>query len=202
MKYMALDIVFPKGNEEEFIQMALRLGYSQLCCCYEFKNNSQVDLIRKNLASIQHKAKISIIFSLKARPHEIMKIKKMAQLIVCESSEKNRLVVEKNKGIILYNTEYQQKKDFMHHRNSGLNHILCRFAHENNITIGVSFSNLLHADKCTKAVLIGRNMQNTRLCRKYKVPMILGSFATDVYEMRAYYDLQSLGSVFGMTIFK
>lgn len=33
-----LDIVFPKNNEEEFIDMAKKLGYLSLCFVYEFGN--------------------------------------------------------------------------------------------------------------------------------------------------------------------
>ena len=42
-------------------------------------------------------------------------------------------------------------------------------------------------------------MQNVRLCRKYKVRMVLASFAHDPWEMRSAYDLLAFGQVLGMT---
>ena len=41
-------------------------------------------------------------------------------------------------------------------------------------------------------------MQNIRLCRKYKVKMVLASFATDKFEMRDARDLISFGVCLGM----
>ena len=35
---MKADIVFPKNNEEEFISIALKLGYKEICFCYSLSN--------------------------------------------------------------------------------------------------------------------------------------------------------------------
>lgn len=195
---MYADIVLPKNNEEEFIIIAQRLGYSALFLVYDYQNKKQVEILKEKFSALKHTTKFNLFLALKVKPTEIAKTRKFADLIFCESSEKNRWLVEKNRNFILYNLEYQQKNDFIHHRNSGLNHILCSFACENNVRIGISFSSLVHAHKKTKSVLIGRISQNIKLCRKYKVQLVLSSFANSVYDMKSPYDLQSFGVVLGM----
>jgi RNase P/RNase MRP subunit p30 len=89
-----------------------------------------------------------------------------------------------SKANIIVGVEDVKAKDYMHHRNSGLNHVLCKIAKEKGIKIGFSFSDLLNADKKKRAILLGRMKQNVRLCRKYKVEMVFGSFARKPEDMR------------------
>lgn len=110
--------------------------------------------------------------------------------------ENNRKLLENKKLDILVSPEKTRKKDFIHHRNSGLNHVLCKLAKKNNIAIGISFNDILKSKERDK--LIGRIMQNIRLCRKYKVKMVLASFATNKFEMRDAHDLMSFGICLGM----
>ena len=42
-------------------------------------------------------------------------------------------------------------------------------------------------------------MQNIRFCRKFKVPMIVASFAKTPFEMRAPFELKAFFEVLGMT---
>ena len=42
-------------------------------------------------------------------------------------------------------------------------------------------------------------MQNIRFCRKYKVKMFFGSFATEPTGMRSAHDMKALGMSLGMT---
>jgi len=192
------DIVFPKNNEEEFIVMAQKLGYSALYFIYEYKNINQIEHLQDKIIQLKHKTKFEIIMGLKVKPNEIMKAKKFSDVIICESSDKNRWMLEKTRKIILYNLEYQQRKDFIHHRNSGLNQILCKFAYVNNITIGISCSSLINSKKKLRLLMFGRISQNIKLCRKYKVSMIFASFAKNLYEMRSPFDIQSLAVTLGM----
>ncbi len=115
---------------------------------------------------------------------------------IAYGKEDNRKLLENKKLDILVSPEKTRKKDFIHHRNSGLNQVLCKLAKKNNIAIGISFNDILKSKEKDK--LIGRIMQNIRLCRKYKVKMVLASFATNKFEMRDARDLISLGVCFGM----
>ncbi len=128
--------------------------------------------------------------------HNIVNAKKFT-IVEGISEEKNRKAVENKQVDILLAPERVGKKDRLNQRDSGLNDVLCKFARDNDIAIGFSFSDVLNSKY--RAILLGRMMQNVRLCRKYKVRMVLGSFAKNVWEMRAPNDLSAFGQVLGMT---
>jgi len=96
------------------------------------------------------------------------------------------------KPIAVFGLELSKRPDFIHHRASGLDQVTARMAAEKGVAIGFAFSSL-HSKYA-----IGRVRQNIKLCRKYKVAMMIASLATHPYEMRAPNDLRSLFMSLGM----
>lgn len=88
-------------------------------------------------------------------------------------------------------------RDSMHFRKAALNQVTCALAKKNDIMIAFSFSAILSSGN--RPLLLGRMMQNIRLCRKYKVKMIFASFARNKYEMRNASDLISFAQLIGMS---
>jgi len=116
------------------------------------------------------------------------------------SDEMNRNALECKSIDILLSPEKFSRKDGMHSRNSGLNHVLCNIASENNISIAINFSDILSLEKEERARRIGKIMQNIKLCRKFKTKIFIASFARNPRELRNAYDLKSLMAVFGAVI--
>lgn len=172
-----IDIVFPSGNEDKFLEMAKLLGYSQLCLVYG------------------EKGKVVDIYERKSEKLEgiILRIKKP------KDQSDTRIIIERKSADIIYGLETSEEKDFTHSRNSGLNHILCELASKKGVAIGFSFSSLLNATKKERPVLKGRMMQNLKLCRKYKTKIIIASFAKSPYEMRSITDVKSFFLAFGIS---
>ncbi len=193
---MFSDIVFPKDNEKKLINMAIKLNYSKLYLVYEYKE----DFIKKKekIEELRQDTNIEIKIGVKADIKNISKVKKKNDFIIIESSDKTRHIIEKLKPNLIYNLELVGRKDFIHHRNSGLNQILCKLANKNKVIIGINFNNFLKETKLRKDIIIGRIQQNIKLCRKYKVKMLIGSFATSPYEMRNPQDLLSFAIILGM----
>ncbi len=103
---------------------------------------------------------------------------------------------ELNRNVdIIYGMEEDKKKDFIHHRNSGLNHILAKILFEKDIAVGFSFSLFLKYG----ATILGRMKQNVKLCKKYKVKMFVASFTSDPYELRSEEDMKVFAKTIGMT---
>ena len=177
------DIVFPDNNEARFIKMAELLGYSKLVFVYANRNDADFD-----------SAKIKVEKAILSKPSEVNRLN---GALIVESSGYDRQMFESKRVNIIFNLE-NQKRDSMHYRNSGLNQVLCKLANKNNIKIGVALSNLFRADDMLLSQLLGRVMQNIVLCRKYKVDIVLASFAHAPYEMRAPRDIISLGICLGM----
>jgi len=140
-----------------------------------------------------HNIKISEV----TNSNQLRKLKN--DLNIVEGGKFNREVLSTKNIDILVSPEKNRKEDFLHHRNSGLNHILCKLANKNKIAIGFSFNEVLKSKNVDRAKILGRMRQNIKLCRKYKVNMIIASFANDKYEMRSLNDLKSFSRVIGMS---
>ncbi len=112
----------------------------------------------------------------------------------------NRFCLENNKVNILLNPEKNDDKDFMHSRNSGLNHILCKIAYENDKAIGINFNYLLDLNENKRITALGRIMQNIRLCRKYRVKVFIINIINKWDDERSAKDLKSLGTLLGLSL--
>ena len=109
------------------------------------------------------------------------------------SEDVNRALFENKNMDIVMNLELSGKEDGMHYRNSGLNQVLCKLAAEHGIAICFNIQHM------KSSRVLGRMMQNVKLCRKYKVQMKIASFASNSYEMKGASNVLSLAKVLGMT---
>lgn len=103
--------------------------------------------------------------------------------------ELNRIAVDDKRVSVLISPERKRKKDFMHARNSGLNHVLCDLASKNDVSIGINLSEIRALKGKERAERLGRAMQNIGLCRKSETPIILASFGkkpSSIYDLRAF----------------
>ena len=122
---------------------------------------------------------------------------KQFHLVEGGSDEINRRAVENKQVDIVLSPEKGRSKKYLHQRDSGLNQVLCKLAKKNKVAIGFNFSSLLHSKDLSWT--LGKMFQNVRLCRKFKVRMVVASFAKNKWEMRAASDLLAFAIVLGMT---
>jgi len=184
-----IDFVIPNNNEEEFISIADKLGYKELYFLYTI--NDYLDKQKKfKIKNTDVKVDIGILADDKGIYNVKNKLKDEKAFIVVKSSTNDKDTIERLKPNIIFSFEENTRKDFIHQRASGLNHILCKSAKENNVIIGFSIKSILDAEN--KQEILGRMMQNIRICRKYKIKTIIASFAQRPLEMRNVHDLTSL----------
>ena len=195
---MSIDLVLPKNNEKEFIEIAERLSIDGLCFIYKFKNKNDFLQNQEKINNLQEKTKLKLFTGLIADSKNISKAKKLAKIVIYKSTGNDRHAIEKSKANIVFDLGTIATKDSMHHRNSGLNQVLCKLANKNNIMIGFSFSTILNTEGIIRSQILGRLMQNIRLCRKYNVKTIIASFAEKPYDMRPCPDLKSVFVSLGM----
>ncbi len=181
---MKVDVVIPRHNEKAIIGMAKKLGYDALILLYPFEKLKQL----KQVAHPEVKLLYGCLIS-KQKPKGVK---------FTAAPNPNRHTFEKLKPNIVYQLELTKNKDKTHYRLSGLDDVSCKLAAENDIAIGFSFSSLLDS-KLPRAVLLGRMAQNIRFCKKFKLKMVLASFACQPYDMRSPHDLKALGISLGMT---
>jgi len=113
-------------------------------------------------------------------------------IIIGGSDELNRKAVSSKNTDVLLDPE-PNVKDYINQINSGLNQVLCGLAYKNRVCIAFSM------DRLNDSNMISKIMQNIRLCRKYKVKMLVFTLANTRYELRAAHDLLALLKVLGMT---
>ena len=182
----------PCNNEEEFIVIAEKLGYNAICFLYDTRG------YQTKQKKFEAK-KIKLYTGILADSRSINKLRNKSKnkkvFVAVRSSNNDREIMEKSKADMVFSFEESPKKDFIHQRASGLNHILCKLAKENNITIGFSLSSILNSKN--KQVVLGRIMQNIKLCRKFRVKTAVASFAQKPFEMRGSHDLRSLFEILG-----
>src|SRR3989339_586977 len=134
-----MDIVLPKNNEMEFIEIASRLGIRKLYFLYNFGEYSQET--GKNLESMEKQNKVHIEVGLIVNQKNMGKALQHSKILAAKSSDSDRMLIESKKINIIYGLEESHKKDRMHQRASGLNHIICELANKNKVkTITASFS--------------------------------------------------------------
>ncbi len=185
-----IDIVFPEKNEQEFFDIARKLGYSGLVLVYP----SLVAAKNAPKAPAGLKVRVAVL----AEPKKAFDLRSRGVLAFVRCSDQDRAVLERGSADVLFSAEGTQPRDYIHQRGSGLNQVLCALARKNRVAISFSFSDVLASRGSQRAQLIGRMMQNIMLCRKYKVRMLIGSFAKDPWKMRSPHDLQSFFVVLGM----
>ncbi|MEK6819751.1 MAG: hypothetical protein AABY03_00960, partial [Nanoarchaeota archaeon] len=87
----------------------------------------------------------------------------------------------------------KEKKDRQKQRESGLDHVMAKFAKKKNVAIGVDFNEILESNGKMKAEILARVRQNIKICNKNKLKMVFLGF-----QEKNNYDLKSLGLVLGM----
>src|SRR3989338_1306129 len=194
---MFSDITIPNNNELEFVEVALKLNLSNLYLLYK-SDKEELGKIKKKLALIQHSSKLNIGTGFIVNEKNIREVSRHSNLLVVKSSDKDREYINGKRAKLIYGFEENSKRDFMSQKASGLNHILCELVRKNNIIIGFSYSQLFNKDGQISSLLIGRMIQNIRLCRKYKVKTVIGCFSEEPYDMRSAYDISSLFTLLGM----
>lgn len=185
---MKIDIVLPNNNEQEFIKIAEALDYRGICFVYD-------ETQFKKMSNLNLNTKIKIFSGvLISNLNSYDKFRNNADIILYKGSD--RKVFERGKIDIIYSLENSEQDDFIYQRNSGFNQILSKLSNKKGILIGLSLNLLLNSKEPSK--IIGRFMQNIRLCRKYRVQFFLASFAEKPMEMRSSHDLKAFGMVLGM----
>ena len=140
---MFADIVIPKNNETEYIQIAGRLGYKKLCFLYDFDYYDEQKMTKK-LESIKEYDNVSVEIGVLVNQRNFSKAAKHSKMIAAKSSGNDRTFIESGKAKIIYGFEELHKKDYLHQRASGLNHIICGLAKKNKVCIGFSYSHLFN----------------------------------------------------------
>ena len=186
---MNVDVVMPKDNEKELIELAEKLGFKEIIFLYD---DLQKKLPKPKLTSKQLSSKKIKIYTagLINNIKEVDKAKNNFDFVFAPAQRK---FFENKKIKYLINAESSAREDFLYQRRAGLDDVMCRLAKEKDKVIVFNIK-LLEQNKN----LLARMMQNAKLCRKYKVKTLVATLAFNPLEMRAAKDLQGFARTLGL----
>ena len=87
-------------------------------------------------------------------------------------------------------------------KDSGLDHICIRAAHDNNVAIEVNFREVLESYKRNRVYVLSSIRKNIELCRKYETPIVTSSSAVTKWGMRSGRELAALSHILGLELGK
>lgn len=173
------DICIPNGNEQEFINVAKKLGTKSLLLLYETKKQPKLDNI--NLYDV----KITT-----------------ANLITNNTNKqgmnfaKTNIQTVENKYIThLYDAESLEEKDNHHYRRGGMNQATAKKLKEHQKTLIIGIEQLITNREPHK--IMGRIQQNLELAKKYNLKVAIASMAEKPENMRPEKDMQALIKTLG-----
>lgn len=87
-------------------------------------------------------------------------------------------------------------------KDSGLDHICARAAHDNNVAIEVNFREVLESYKRNRIYMLSAMKKNIELCKKYDVKIIVTSSAVTKWGMRSGRELAAIAHLLGLELGK
>ncbi|MBN1792375.1 hypothetical protein JW826_01700 [Candidatus Woesearchaeota archaeon] len=168
-----VDVLCPEGNEAALLVSAEKLGFKEVILLYEGFSKKEIDYSGKlkiRLAAFIRdmgdagaaKKHHELVFAPAERP--FFESRRIDYVIDAESASEG--------------------KDFFYQRRAGLDDPMCKLALEREITI------VFGTGSVTDAIMLGRMVQNARLCRKHKNKTLIATLAKDVLGMRSAKDLE------------
>lgn len=87
-------------------------------------------------------------------------------------------------------------------KDSGLDHICVRAAHDNNVAIEINFREVLESYKRNRIYMLSAMKKNIELCKKYETKIVSSSSAVTVWGMRSGRELAALTHLLGLDLGK
>ena len=94
-------------------------------------------------------------------------------IVIAQTTEFNRKILEYGKFNILLSIENSTEKSSLRQLNSGLNEILAKIALKNGISIGIDLLELKKLGKKENAIRLTKIRQNMDICKKTHTSLVL-----------------------------
>lgn len=188
---MELLIVGEKERQRSIEQraaLARELGHKEILLLFQKDSKDNQELIKKIREDAAPRVESAILISTQ---NQAKSLRKNYDHIIAPC--KREFFENKNVDFIL-EPESGSRKDFIHHRNSGLNQVLlklCQATSKREAKGIIATLSLLRGARRPSEIL-GRMLQNARWCEKYKVAYHVTSGARTAMEQRSAPDLAAL----------
>ncbi len=192
---------FSEGESsiQDFAERAKILGYNGICISEFFQSKKQIEKLRRECQKINKNLGVEIFLGFQAKTSkELRKLTEIRRdydvlLVTGGKLNLNRKAVETPEVDVLLHPEFER-------RDSGLNHTMAKLARENNVAIEIGFRETLLSSKNTRSHIIHNLSNNIKLCKKFKVPIILCSGSFSHLQMKDPKVLISMGKLLGLEL--
>ena len=200
MKYF--DLLLPRENEAELAAAAKELGITPVFL-YAFKYRKELQHKKEALNKILRDS-TEFYVGVYVIPKHAGELKKIAKLwleadflAVINPGELVRLAVSNSRIDAVFRVPTIIGRDSTEYRKSNWNAILTNIAVSNRVSYGIDFSYFLENSGYSLAKILGREMQNVRLCRR-KSKILIASLAQNAWQLRMPDNLSALARVLGL----
>lgn len=200
MEFYDLNIHLENLEElDEVIETAKRLGYSGICLIEKYANLDRFKKIRDMTKSVEG---LRIITGIEVEADGVKELKRMlskaknfSNLIIISGGEYkiNRAASEDSRVSILSHPEYRRS-------DSGVDHIIARFASENNVAIEINFHEILETFRKVRSYVLNHMRLNIQLAKKFGTHVVINSGARTKWDMRDPRELAAIGQILGMSL--
>lgn len=192
------DLAIPKNNEQELDARAREVG-SNLLFLYEMKTEKELEFIQRKLSVYGLKNRVGLLIkvSKKSDLNVRQRILSAVDLVVATSTSLDmiREIVSSKDVDLFVDIATSTGRDHTHYRRGNFNQVFAKEAKNNEQSYLLDFNRILKIGGQKRALLLGRIMQNIRFCNKYDVPVLIASFADDVYGLRSIDNLKAFARV-------
>jgi ribonuclease P/MRP protein subunit RPP1 len=184
-----------ENTVEEMAGMAKRLGLQGIGVVRYFTGESNEP------PKIDGIDIISCLMLKAARADELNSLAKKARekaevlMVHGGNYEVNRAACENSMVDILCHPELGRK-------DSGLDHICVRAAHDNNVAIELNFREILESYKRNRIYVLSSLKKNIELCKKYDTKIITCSSAVNKWGMRSGREMAAIANILGLELGK
>lgn len=183
-----------ENSVEDVASMGKQLGLSGLGIVQYYPS-------ARELPEIEGIDLISSVMIKPAKPEELAKLigsaREKAEILMVHGGDYdvNRAACENSAVDMLCHPELGRK-------DSGLDHICARAAHDNNVAIEVNFREVLESFKRNRIYILSALRKNIDLCKKYDTKIITNSSAVTKWGMRSARELAAIANLLGLDLGK
>ena len=183
-----------ENNVEDMAQMAKKLGLAGIGVVRYYP------AVQK-LPHIEGIDLVSAVMLKAAKPDELNRLAEKARdkaevlMVHGGDYDVNRASCENSMIDVLCHPELGRK-------DSGLDHICVRAAHDNNVSIEINFREVLESYKRNRIYVLSSMKKNIDLCRKYEAKIVTSSSAMTKWGMRSGRELAALAHLLGLELGK
>jgi RNase P/RNase MRP subunit p30 len=197
----SFDLLLPRENEAELATAAKEQGIIPIFL-YPFRDKKEIQRKRDELNKTIRDSHFVGVYTI---PRSAGDIKRLAKqfwlsadfLAVINPGELVRLAISNPRIDAVFRIPTIIGRDSTEYRKSNWNAILTNIAVQNKVTYGIDFSYFLENSGYSLAKILGREMQNVRLCRR-KTKILIASMAQNVWQLRMPDNLSAFGRVLGL----